>query len=293
MKKIIFNNIPLIISFLFLFSLVVYGHLEYKNEVQGISDTYNKYVTECSLSNFEDEEYISYCNDLLEDKYYPNFFSEVSYIIHTVNYISMVLFFTVSMPSLYYISKYLKNGIIKNELTRKTFKKCKINLLAISYKGALILPIIAIVMFVLSYANTKTFETFNMQDIIWENSTTTNPYLFIIMYLINITIHSILYCNISLCIVRKKHNYYVSSILSYLTFIAIELILELGINTILLGKIFKINLGVILSIFNVLAFNDSYGVLAPLVVPTIMLCISYVLLYFMYKDKEKLIIDCN
>lgn len=114
-----------------------------------------------------------------------------------------------------------------------------------------------------------------------------------IMYLINTIIHSILYCNISLCIVRKKHNYFIATILSYLTFIAIELILELGISSIIFGNLLKMNLSTIVSIFNVLAFNDGYGIFSPLIIPLIMLFISYIILYFMYKNKEKLVIDCN
>lgn len=179
MKKLIYNNIPLIISFSILFFLVIYGHIEYKNEVIGINNTYIKYIEECNSSTINTEEYLNYCNNLLEDKYQPNFFSEVSYIIHIISYISIILFFIISMPSIYYVSKYFKNGIMKNELTRKTFKKIKTDLLAISYRSVLILPIITIIMFALSYMYTKTFSTFNMQDIIWENSTTSKPYLFI------------------------------------------------------------------------------------------------------------------
>lgn len=293
MKKIIYNNLPLIISFLVLLFLTIYGHFEYKSEVIGINSTYDKYIKECNSSLSNDEEYLNYCNSLLDEQYHPNFFSEVSYIIRILNYMSMILFFTISMPSIYYASKCFESGAIKNKLTRQTFKKLKLNLLLESYKSVLILPIVIIIMFILSYTYTKTFNTFNMQDIIWENTTTSSPYLFIIVYLINIIIHSILYCNISLCVVRKKHNYYIASILSYLTFIAIELILEVGVNAIILGKIFNINLGAISSILDVLAFNDSYGIISPIVVSTIMLLLSYIVLYFMYKSKEKLIIDCN
>lgn len=77
MKKLIYNNISLIISFSILLFLVIYGHIEYKSEVIGINNTYSKYIEECNSFTINTTEYLNYCNNLLEDKYQPTFFQKL------------------------------------------------------------------------------------------------------------------------------------------------------------------------------------------------------------------------
>ena len=103
----------------------------------------------------------------------------------------------------------------------------------------------------------------------------------------------LIFCNIALCIARKKHNFVSSIILTFITYIGIEILLEVGISNLLLNTVFKVNLSPLISILNMMSFNDNNGIVFPLVTPFIVLLISYIVIYFMYRDKEKLIIDCN
>ena len=102
-----------------------------------------------------------------------------------------------------------------------------------------------------------------------------------------------LYVSVGLCITRKYHNYFVSLILSYLSVLGIELFLEIFVGAFIMSYVFHDGYSVLISIMNPLSFTDSNGMLGMMICPSIFLGLSAILLYFLYRDKEKLIIDCE
>lgn len=290
MKK---SNYLIIISFMILLILSIYSIYCYKKDVDGIMSSLEKTKEECKNSINTSEDYINYCNELLNEEYHPNFFSYLTFIIFKMNSYAIILILFIVTPSLYYLTSFFKNGIIKNNSTRESYKKTLSKLILNTHKSAIILPIITLILFIVGYILTKDFNVINYEEIIWNKSTVSNPLLFMTLYLLNIIIHSLIFCNIALCIARKKHNFVSSIILTFITYIGIEILLEVGISNLLLNTVFKVNLSPLISILNMMPFNDSNGIVFPLVTPFLVLLISYIVIYFMYRDKEKLIIDCN
>lgn len=292
------SNLLLILSFTIFLSFLGYSSYKFiKSDIKNIKS--NEEVKQFCLDNeYEGKEYEDFCLTILSKKERNlDFFTMLTnVVVFEFNRFYFGIYLLIIIPSLYYICKYFKNKIILNDLTRNNYKQIMTKILKKSYKSALILPTIILIAYTISYLYTKTLNpeyALLNSTTGWNEYTLTHPALFLVLYLLNMIIHSILYINISLCIARKYHNYFVALILSFLTFIAIEAFLEIVLNVILFITLLHSERGIIFNITNMFSFNDYSGILSPLYVPTTCLIISFLVLYFLYKNKEKLIIDCE
>ena len=205
---------------------------------------------------------------------------------------NFILIFFVVISSTYYISKYLKNNILSNDLTRQSYKKIKTKLLICSWLPALVIPIISIFKLIVFYVMTKNFD-YSASVIMWQESSLSNVGLFFISYILISLFDSLIYSNISLIVIRKKNNFILSSLLSYLVIIGVELFLEIVVNMLICTNIFHSEIGVVFNIINFGCFNDSYGIFIPLVVSIVIFFITLIIVCLIYKNKEKVIIDCE
>lgn len=293
------------ISFAVLLSIVLYSTFGYIKHSKHIIDKNNEVIEMCKSEKNMIEEKEKFCKEVLVQKpYKPDFFAMVSNVITSGSDIRgiclqkygfiMILF--VIIPSIYYVCRYLKSGNIINEQTRESFEKSKRRLFKNAYSSALIIPSIVLIVFMISYCYTRNFDASVAIEngyIAWQKATVSNPALFMIIYLANIFIHSILYINIALCISRKHHNFFVATILSYLVFLATEIFLEVAIGGILMSSILHINDKMLMfNITNMFALNDTGGILHSVIVPFILMIITSIIVLKLYKDKESLIIDC-
>ena len=228
----------------------------------------------------------------------PEFYIASEEILNNSStYITYITFFLITIPVIYEVCNKFKNKEIIYELTRENYNTFKKKLFINSYKNSIIVPLSLIITFIILIIFTKDFNTSHFLEETLLNEFYTNvksPYLYIITILIKSFLISIIYINISLIISRKRHNTYISALLSFLMFIAIELILQLLIGNVLLDKIFGINgISSSLSILNIFTINLNNGYLSVYVPIIIILILSFIILHIKYKDKEKLIIDCE
>lgn len=291
-------NIVLIISFVFLGSVLLINYVSYKEMLNSHNIQGENLRKDCLTDKNMNDDKKEFCESILKsDNKNGDFyvaFTEI--LVSGFRNFSIILFLFIVIPSLIYSSRYLKSKVIVNELTRNDYKSVMKKYLISSYKPVIILPTIIIIAFILCYTLFGSFDysySISNSAIAWSEQTVANPVLFMLMYLLNAVVHSFLYVNISLCVVRKHHNFLVSSILSFLTFIGIEAVLELFFNAIICILILKSEVGIIFNIMNIFAFNDLLGIFSPLIIPTILLICSFIILFIMYKDKEKLIMDCE
>lgn len=200
-----------------------------------------------------------------------------------------VLFIVV--PGCYLITKYFKDRMILSENNRRSYVKNLLNIFKKSYVVSLIPSIVLLLVFIYYFKYTGRFSLLDYEAsaIVWNNMD--NPWLFIFVYLINIIITNLIYINVCILISRKYHNYFVSVILSFLTIIGIELFLEIVVSGIVLGNIFNVNYGILFNIINAIPFNDSYGIVWPVVFSMCMNMVIMFIIYLIYRNKEKLIID--
>lgn len=298
MLQVIKKNILLIISFSILLSLLCFDSYKYIDNRKNIDAKTEEAKIFCLSNDYINTDYEEYCNKTLNNEHFDiDFFTVYTNIaVFGIGRLSFILFLFIIMPSLYNICKYMKNRQIINDSTRMNYKNSKFKIFIEAYKSSFILPSIIFIAFVICYCYVGNFNpeyAIENSTSVWSETTLNNPYLFLLTYLLNIIVHSILYINIALCIARKYNNYFVAVILSFLTFIGIESILEIGFNGILFTTILSSDSGIIFNIMNMITFNDSCGILALLSIPTSVMLISFIVLHFMYKEKEILIIDCE
>lgn len=247
-------------------------------------------------NNYNSDLHKKYCENLIssnDENLNLAYFDVMTYVEDFMPLSSnFILIFFVVISSTYYISKYLKNNILSNDLTRQSYKKIKTKLLICSWLPALVIPIISIFKLIVFYVMTKNFD-YSASVIMWQESSLSNVGLFFISYILISLFDSLIYSNISLIVIRKKHNFILSSLLSYLVIIGVELFLEIVVNMLICTNIFHSEIGVVFNIINFGCFNDSYGIFIPLVVSIVIFFITLIMVCLIYKNKEKVIIDCE
>ena len=247
-------------------------------------------------NNYNSDLHKKYCENLIssnDENLNLAYFDVMTYVEDFMPLSSnFILIFFVVISSTYYISKYLKNNILSNDLTRQSYKKIKTKLLICSWLPALVIPIISIFKLIVFYVMTKNFD-YSASVIMWQESSLSNVGLFFISYILISLFDSLIYSNINLIVIRKKHNFILSSLLSYLVIIGVELFLEIVVNMLICTNIFHSEIGVVFNIINFGCFNDSYGIFIPLVVSIVIFFITLIIVCLIYKNKEKVIIDCE
>lgn len=247
-------------------------------------------------NNYNSDLHKKYCENLIssnDENLNLAYFDVMTYVEDFMPLSSnFILIFFVVISSTYYISKYLKNNILSNDLTRQSYKKIKTKLLICSWLPALVIPIISIFKLIVFYVMTKNFD-YSASVIMWQESSLSNVGLFFISYILISLFDSLIYSNISFIVIRKKHNFILSSLLSYLVIIGVELFLEIVVNMLICTNIFHSEIGVVFNIINFGCFNDSYGIFIPLVVSIVIFFITLIIVCLIYKNKEKVIIDCE
>ena len=127
----------------------------------------------------------------------------------------------------------------------------------------------------------------------WSTGLIYYPILFLFLYLLNVVILSMIYVNISLVVARFQQKFIPCMILSYIVFFALEIFLETVVRVIILQRTFHTELGMIFNIMDIFGFNDLYGIGSLFLVNISFLIISFVFVYLAYKNKEKLVIQCE
>lgn len=295
MKQFIKKNLITIISFLILLSIGLYSTLRYINWYNNYEKIVTRNIQDCKNSNIEEQ--IKNCKDIIElskENIRSDYYYMTNEIMKDYNKITYILFLFISLPVLYEICKIFKNKHLLYDLTRENYNTFKNKIIKKSYIKSMILPlsILIIQIIILIYCNGFTTSIYFKDGIMIDNII--NPYLYFFTIIIRLIIISIIYTNIALIVVRKKHDFYIASILSYLLFIGIELMLEFLIGVILLDNVFKMNsMELYINIVNVFYLNLGKGYMVLYLPLIIVLIITSIILYFEYRNKEKLIIDCE
>jgi hypothetical protein len=77
-------------------------------------------------------------------------------------------------------------------------------------------------------------------------------------------------------------------------FLATEVLLEVGFGGILFTSILKMGDKMLMfNIMNMFSFNDTGGMLYSVIVPFTLMIITSGLVLLLYRNKERLIIDCS
>lgn len=284
-KKYKFYLIPYIILLLILTITFINHNNWYNKHIESI----NEIINECKSENISIERK-EYCENIIKnantnkDYYYYT----VSELESGLNKVYPFIFIFISFPVLYYVCNMFKSRVVNYELTRQNYKTFRKKLLMNSYKSSLLMIIIYLTIVITSYIYCNGF----IASTEYIPNNVSNPYTFILINSFKILVLSLTYVNISLIVARQNHKLYISLILSLLLFYGIELLSGYFVGTLLLDRVFNLNISNSISIYN-LFVNDLTHPLVHIIYPLFMFILTIFIMNYMYKSKEKLVIDCD
>lgn len=287
-KNIIIN---LLISIIF-FIVLIFNFNNTKKMFNMEKESENRYYNYCINNNIKTDG----CNETILNHNKENGVDAITfYKIMTIsgktNYLNYTLIILISLCSCFTVCKLYKNKSIVNFLDRKKFSSVKIKMLLKCYMSSLVIIIPIILLWILCFINTCSVNyayAIKNFPIFWHVNY--SPYLYVIFYIIAISLFCLFFINISLIIARKNHNIVVVVIESFLTFVGIDIFIEVVfgwiISNILYGEFTSR-----FNILNILSVGYAKNLNEMIILPLILYVISFVILYFTYKNKEKFIID--
>ncbi len=240
------------------------SYLSGKNE--NLSDTRKKF---CETTYLKKDGFLSMHYILVLDKFNPT---------------SLIVVLITMISSIVWSCNFFKNKLFCYFQNRIGYKKTILKILKEAYKYIWILPLIMIMIFIceICYAGWDCSLSLVADNIGWENWAIYHPFMFILLYIFNMVLCLSIYTNIALFWSRINKNFITSLIASILTLLTIQLFFE-----------YVIKKTALFNLINFFRFNDRYG-LKPLLIFNIICCIiSWIAVYFAFKNKEKLYLDIH
>ena len=208
-----------------------------------------------------------------------------------MNYL-LVIFLVV--PSLIPFCKICKNKIINNILNRKKYNEFLKETFINCYKNIWIIFIPLLILFIASlmYSGHFNYDYILNSESYYSFYVYMNPLIYCILYFVSILFFTIFYINLGLIVARKNSNIAIVGIESFLLFILIDIILEI-IFGLLISKIIFNSFSSRYNLLNILNIGYAKNILEMILIPLILVIITFIILKIIYKSKEKFIIDCN
>lgn len=266
------------------------GNIEYNNRLYDLClenedySTANEDVCNYIISNFNNYKKITFDTMTI--------FDEITKYIN-VQYLNFFIIIFVVAISLHSIIQILKNKIVINILNREKYIDFIKKLFFSAYKYAWVVPFTMLFLFFLCFIYAKHFDysyrIFTGAELTFRYNM--NTMMFIIGYIISLFFYNIFLINIGLITMRKNQNLVIVIIESFLIYLSVDLVIEIFFGQflfkIITGSIYPISL---FNQFNLVHFNNIWQ---PIGVELVLALVSAIVVYMLYSDKEKLIIDCE
>lgn len=295
MKKYFNCSIIVVIILVVFGGIFLYGDYLSVKSFREMEESRVYHIEQCKKKETMSEDEKKFCQKMLTSEVIePDFYSVFSVALTEIQFVFYFVFFAVVIPPLILICKMFKNKHILNSNLRESYKSFIKKLLFTAYKYLWILPVLAIILMLpllFTYSLTPGYSI--VYEIGWSSQLIYYPVLFILLYLLNVFIISMIYVNIALVIARFKHKFIPCIILSYITLFTIEIFLEIVVRVIILQRVFHTELGMIFNIMNVFGFDDLFGIPTLFIVNIGLLLLSFIGVYLAYQNKEKFIVSCE
>ena len=294
MKRFLKNNILIIVIIVIVSIMLLNGGYKSLQEYKGYVNAEQQLIEECEREGTNQKEW---CEEILKNKdvkldFYTVFADALTW---QVQYIGYVAFLIVVIPTMIKVCKKLKYKQIINSNSRESYHSFLKKLLKTAYQYIWVLALLSLIMMIPIMMNTSLNPEYAIikSHGMWQSNIIYHPVLFVIAYLINVTLYSMIFVHIALLVARKQQKTIPCIIISYVLYLAIEIFLETVVKVIIFQRIFHSEFGMIFNIINVFGMNDLYGVGTLLLLNLCMVLISFALVYLVYKNKEKFVIQCE
>lgn len=278
-------------------------------EYQDIKNREDLYKMELEYYNTQCNKSMEKCEELIKPTHYKmDALGQALYTIKTSNFNYMILFFIlfIGVPGMYQFYKEFRSGYVKNILIRESYSKYMKKVVFDSLKKTIfIIPLTLLGCFIISYILCDGIVdinyTFNhsMQGISMPSDTYLKSLpLFLTTYVLNLILLTIICVNISLICVKKAKNFILAIIMSLLVYFLTNIVLNVGLGTIIFEMLFHIEgAAYYTSFYNLISYeapiNNAtiYGLIYMIIFMVISTIISYICLYWYYRNKEKVLIE--
>ena len=294
MKTFLKNNILIILIIIVVSIIFITGGYKSLQEYKGYVNAEQQLIKECEREGTNQKEW---CEEVIKNKdveldFYTVFADALTW---QVQYIGYVAFLIVVIPTMIKVCKKLKYKQIINSNSRESYHSFLKKLLKTAYQYIWVLALLSLIMMIpiMMYTSLNPEYAIIKSHGMWQSNIIYHPVLFVISYVINVTLYSMIFVHIALLVARKQQKTIPCILFSYVLYLAIEIFLETVVRLIIIRGIFHSEFGMIFNIINVFGMNDLYGVGTLLLLNLCMVLISFALVYLAYKNKEKFVIQCE
>lgn len=235
-------------------------------------------------------------------------FGTMVYTIYTSDCSSYILFLVVliAIPGTYRFFKEFRSGYTKNIIMRISYRSYLKQKMREGLKKIVwILPVMLLGCFAVSYILCDgvidlnlTYEQIQLGISYPPLEYMKYPILFSLVYIINLVLLSIFCFNISFICVKKAKNFILCILMSLLIYYLFNIIMNLGIATILLRMVLGIkNIYYYFDIWNLNTYvappagATTWGLLYMHLFTLIITIGSFIAVYFSYHNKEKVMME--
>lgn len=281
--------------------MAIFSANEYRTwRIQTINIAKNN-IAQCKNEYKNVEEKKEWCDSILSEGIPPKLDTITIFFDIVCNYgfrnVQPFAPIFIIIVALWQFHKELKSGFIKYIILRKKYNEYIIGTIIKSWKYAFIFPLILLFIFLISYMLSghfdinKTLKAYPWHFYLDEKYVNIIPQ-FLIVYVLNIILHSIYWINLGFIMAKKSRNIIVTLISTYIIYIIITMIGEVVVGGYILtlwlgfrGASFYFLLGSIWS-------YESIGSLLLMIIYSMSLAlISFLILLKLYRKKEEVIIE--
>ena len=284
------KNKTILISFIIILSICFYNCFSaYINDVK-IKKLYDKVALECKSENNTYSEYV--CSKVVGEE--RKVIDVYTLLYSSLNGGSELVYFfqiPIIVSAIWVVSKEIRSSFVKNYTMRKSYKDYFKHLIKKAYAGIWIYPTVMILLFILCVILSGNFN-YPINNNGWQVNYLERFPSFYTGFILNKLFFSIFYANLALIFAKKNKSVIVAALEAIITFFIIGIFNE----TIIVGLIFKkilhidLNSGII-NILDCLAYFEVYNDYLYLLVSIVYALNSFIVVYFMYRNKEKMVIN--
>ena len=219
MKRFLKNNILIIVIIVIVSIIFLNGGYKSLQEYKGYVNADQQLIKECEKEGTNQKEW---CEEAIKNKdveldFYTVFADALTW---QVQYIYYFAFLIVVIPTMIKVCKKLKYKQIINSNSRESYHSFLKKLLKTAYQYIWVLALLSLIMMIPIMMNTSLNPEYAIikSHGMWQSNIIYHPVLFVISYLINVILYSMIFVHIALLVARKQQKTIPCILFSYVLY---------------------------------------------------------------------------
>lgn len=309
MKIFLKKNKILFLMMLLLILIIGFSIYTYHKEYYGYGKWYDEVKLKCTKDNWKNDEICKEFSSYDQVKKYidnenpKEKFKKLDAITLTCEVVehyaySILQIFSpllVIVTLVFLVHKEYESGMFKNYLTRMSYKKYLKTIFKACLKSAMIIPLSLVILFIISCFITSFNFDFQPSIVgysVYNRWKYENFLLYGMLICVMQFFLSFAYACLGLIACKKNKNGVVATVMGYLLFLILDLVIYIGIYVYLINKLLGIKeLTDYFSLSGYWFFNGDYNYFLLVLIPFLTMVIVFIITYLVYRRKEVMIIE--